>query len=532
MQTGDSYPQTLPALFARALQRYADRTALVADGQSLTFRDLDERSARLAAALVESGVEPEDRVAVFVDNRPALVVADLAIARAGATRLPVDPMLSRSELAYILADARAETIVCGPAQVGDVAAIDAEITSLSRRLVADVDPDSDDLPEGWTTFADAIADAPDEAPEVSVGPDDVAGHYYTGGTTGRPKGVVYTHRSLVACLRAHLAEFAIDGDDVGLLAPPLSHSAGTFCWTSLLAGGRVVLQDGFDPERLLGAIEDHGVTWTFVVPTMLYRLLDHPGLDDADLATLDRVLYGAAPMRSDRLREAIDRLGPVFVQFYGQTEVPNLITTFGRQEHARAAERGDEDRLASAGQPCLSSAVKIVDPETGESVPQGERGEVVATAPYAFDGYFERPEATAATLRDGWVRTGDVGRLDEAGYLYLLDRLDDVIVTGGLNVHCREVEAAIGRHPAVRGVVVVGVPDDDWGEAVHAVVVADPEADLTAEDLREVVRDDLADYKKPKSVAFVEELPKTSLGKLDRTAVRERFWDDEDRNVG
>lgn len=532
MQTGDSYPQTLPALFSRALQRYADRTALVANGQSFTFRDLQERSDRLAAALVGSGVEPEDRVAVYMDNRPALVVADLAIARAGATRLPVDPMLSQSELAYVLSDARAETIVCGPDQVADVAAIEGEVSSLARKFVAGPDDLADDLPEGFRAIEDAIADAPGEVLRIGVEPDDVAGHYYTGGTTGRPKGVVYTHRSLVACLRAHLAEFAIGGDDVGLLVPPLSHSAGTFCWTSLLAGGRLVLQDGFDPEHLLAAVEHHGVTWTFVVPTMLYRLLDHPGLDDADLSTLERVLYGAAPMRSDRLREAIERLGSIFVQFYGQTEVPNLITTFGRQEHARAAEMGDDERLTSAGQPCLSSSIRIVDPETGGDVPVGERGEVVATAPYAFDGYFERPEETAATLRDGWVHTGDVGRLDEDGYLYLLDRMDDVIVTGGLNVHCREVEGVVGRHPAVENVVVVGVPDDDWGEAVHAVVVADPNAGLTAEGVREFVAAELADYKKPKSVAIVDALPKTSLGKLDRSAVRDRFWADETRDVG
>jgi fatty-acyl-CoA synthase/long-chain acyl-CoA synthetase len=262
---------------------------------------------------------------------------------------------------------------------------------------------------------------------------------------------------------------------------------------------------------------------------MLYRLLDHPTLDRADLTSLERVLYGAAPMRPDRLTEAIERLGPIFVQFYGQTEVPNLISTLGRDEHAQAVE-GEPTRLRSAGRPCKQVDVRIVDPKTGDERPPGEPGEVVVKAPYAFEGYHERPHKTAATRRDGWVHTGDVGLLED-GYLYLLDRLDDVIVSGGLNVYAGEVEAAVGGHPSVRDVVVVGVPDDDWGEAVHAVLVTN-DADLTAESVREFVADELAAYKKPKSVSFVEELPKTTLGKLDRAALRERYWRDEDRRVG
>lgn len=530
MESSAPSPRTLPARFSRALDQHADRVALTFGSEAFTYRDLDDRSDRLAAALVASGVEPEDRVAVYLDNHPWFVVTDLAIMKAGATRLPINPMISGPELEFILTDSRASTLVCGTGQLEDVAAVADDLPTLDRRWVVGAGDDAqNDLPTGFETVEAVLREAPTTPPSVAVAPESIAGHFYTGGTTGRPKGVLYSHRGLVACLDAHLDAFGFDEDDVGVLAPPLSHSAGTFCWAALLAGGRVVIQDGFDPASLLAAIEREAATWTFVVPTMLYRLLDHPGLERADRSTLEQVLYGAAPMRPDRLAEAIDRLGPIFVQFYGQTEVPNLISTMTRADHAAAVE-DDATRLRSAGRPCEQADVRIVDPETGEERPPGEPGEVIVRAPYAFEGYFERPGKTAATIRDGWVHTGDVGLLAD-GYLYLLDRLDDVIVSGGLNVYAGEVEAAIARHPGVGDVVVIGIPDDDWGEAVHAIVVAD-DSSLTDADIRAFVADDLAAYKKPKSVSFVETLPKTTLGKLDRASLREQYWRDEDRRVG
>jgi len=232
--------------------------------------------------------------------------------------------------------------------------------------------------------------------------------------------------------------------------------------SALLAGGTVVLRRGFDETDFCTAVETHGVTWTFLVPTMLYRLLDGP-LAVHDVSSLENVIYGAAPIRPDRLREALDRLGPVLTQFYGQTEVPNLITTLDRRDHARVLEDGDDRLLRSAGQPCLLSEVKVVDPDTGEERGPDEPGELLVRAPYTFDGYFGLPEATDETLVDGWVQTGDVGRIDDEGYLYLLDRRNDVVVTGGMNVYTSEVERALGEHRAVGDVAVIGVPDEEWG---------------------------------------------------------------------
>ena len=519
MPSGD-YPRTLPALFRHAFRSHGDQPAVSDETRTRTYSELDDRSDHLAVTLVDAGVRRGDRVVVLVPNRVEVPVVDLAILKAGAVRLPLNPMQSRDELAHVFDDADVRAVVCGHEQVPDVEAVGDDV---ALRIVVGGTAD------GFDDYESTMrADTPDvPLPEVTT--TDLSGHYYTGGTTGRPKGVHYTHGCLVESLLAHLAEFGFHDRDVGVLTPPLSHSAGTFLWANLLAGGHVHVQDGFDPARLLEAIDAQQATWTFVVPTMLYRLLDSDALDDADLQSLDRVLYGAAPMRPDRLREAIDRIGPVFEQFYGQTEVPNLITSMSRTAHQRAVDAGDVDRLASAGTPCLRATVRVVD-ESGEALPPGEVGEVVVTAPYTFDGYHENPAATEATLRDGWVWTGDVGSFDEDGFLHLLDRSSDVIVSGGMNVYSAEVERVLAEHPAIEEVLVIGVPDSDWGEAVHAVVL--PDGDITADELQAFAGEHLSSYKKPKTVEFVDDLPTTPLGKLDRSALRERYWADEDRNVG
>lgn len=532
-------PRTLPPLFRKALAKYADRTAVVAGERRLTYGELDARSSALADAFVEMGVDPGDRVAVLLSNRLAYPVVDLAIVAAGAARLPLNPMLSTSEVRYTLADSGASTVVCDAEHVDAVAEVAPSLSSSLDVVLVDEDGGADGRPEVANATVhryERLLDEGDETPPgVDVGPDDVAGHFYTGGTTGEPKGVVYSQSGLAASLYAHLAELGFDGSDTGLVVTPLSHSAGTFLWANLLAGATTVVQGEFDVERTLETIESRDVTWTFMVPTMVYRLLDS-GVDEWDCSSLDRLLYGAAPMRPDRLQEGIEALGPVFVQFYGQTEVPNLVTTLGRQEHAvaaRASAEGDDpraERLQSAGQPCLLVDVRIVDPETGDPRPAGEPGEVAVSSPYAFDRYHDRPGETARTLRDGWVHTGDIGRVDDDGYLYLLDRKRDVIISGGMNVYSQAVEDALGDHPDVRDVAVFGIPDDDWGEAVHAVVVTESD-ELTAGDVKAHADALLADYEKPKSVAFVETLPTTSHGKVDKAALREPYWEDSDRSV-
>jgi fatty-acyl-CoA synthase/long-chain acyl-CoA synthetase len=516
---------TLTEAIVGSLDRYADRVAVRVDGEAYTYGELDERSNAVANALVARGIEPGDRVALMMSNGLGYVVADLALLKTGAVKLPLNDMLTEDEFEYMLSDSRAGTVIAGPAFVDTLASLVDAVDTVERGFVIDTDHDRFD------SLADLEAEGDSStAPDVTVAPEDPAGHFYTGGTTGDPKGVVHSHDNFLKNMYAHIAELEMSGGDTLLLMTPLPHSAGAFLWAALLVGAESVIRPGFDPGQALADIEAHDVTWTFLVPTMIYTVLDHPDLATTDTSSLETLVYGAAPMTPARLREGLDEFGTVFTQFYGQTEVPNLITVLGKEEHRIAAEEGEEQRLGSAGQPTLMADVKIVDTETGERQPRGSEGEIMATAPYVMDEYWELPEKTAETVEDGWVHTGDVGKRDEDGYVYLLDRKSNMIISGGMNVYSTDVEDVLVTHPGVSQVAVIGVPDEKWGEAVTAIVVPEDE-DLTAAAIHEFADAELADYKRPKQVAFREELPQTPYGKIDKKALREPYWEESDRDI-
>lgn len=521
------YPDALnlASIFERSLQKYADRTAVQIGNRELTYAALDSRANGVANALIERGVATNDRVALMMSNCLEYVIADLAIIKAGATKLPLNDMLTVDEFEYMLSDSRTSTVICGPNFIETLDDISDSLPALDHRIAITHDNSS---PAGFDSFATLDTDAA-SSPERAPSPDDVAGHFYTGGTTGQPKGVIHSQESMTMAVYAHIMELDITGNETMLLMTPLPHSAGMFLWGGLLSGATVVIHDGFEPVAALEAIEREAVSWMFMVPTMIYRLLDHPELAAYDVSSLESLIYGAAPMTPTRLREGIDTFGPIFLQFYGQTEVPNVITTLGKAEHEHALESGHEERLSSAGQPCLMADVQIVDPESDEELPPDEEGEILATAPYAMREYFEQPEATTETVTDGWIHTGDVGRIDEDGYVYLLDRMNDMIISGGMNVYSTEVEEALDEIETISEVAVIGVPDDDWGEAVKAVVVTDNEISESA--ILSHADETLADYKKPKSVSFVDEIPKTPYGKMDKKKLRERYWENQERSI-
>lgn len=532
MTTDISDHHTLKAAFETSLSKYADRTAVrtPTTGESLTYADLDTRSNAVATALRDRGVEQGDRVALMMSNCVEYVIADMAVIKAGAVKVPLNDMLEKDEFRYILSDSRTETVVCGPNFVETIAALADDLPAL-KRVIA-ISDGTTSIPEEFEQFSQLEASAEGEtAPDLDLASSDTVAQYYTGGTTGKPKGVTQSHGSMTLNAYAHVMEMSITGDDTLLLMTPLPHSAGLFLWGCLLTGATAVVRAGFDANQAVADIESFDVTWAFFVPTMIYRLLDLEDLEEYDTSSVSTLAYGAAPMTPARLEEGIDAFGHVFVQFYGQTEVPNLITTFGKREHEFAVEADGEERLSSAGTACLMSQVKVIDLESGEELSPGEEGEILATAPYTMEEYFERPEKTQETITDGWIHTGDVGKLDEDGYLYLLDRESDVIISGGMNVYSTEVEEAIDNHPAVAEVAVVGIPDDEWGEAVHAVIVPSSEADLTAEEIKATCDRQLADYKKPKSIEFVDEIPKTPYGKQDKVALRDRYWEEEEREI-
>ncbi|GEL21542.1 long-chain-fatty-acid--CoA ligase [Pseudonocardia sulfidoxydans NBRC 16205] len=504
---------TLREEFDHAFRRYRERVAVEHAGRRWTYHDVDRWSAAVAAQLADHGVRAGDSVALYLRNCVEFVVADVAVARLGAVKVPVNPLLPPSTVEHVLGASNARVVVRGTS---------LPPTAGVPSLVVD---DGGGRPRGGDEALVAPPPGPAPAPpDPGIGAGDRAAIYFTGGTTGLPKGVVHTQASAVAVHRAQLLEAEITADDRLLLTTPLAHAAGLFAQSALIRGATSVIEDGFDASSVLQQLRDNGITWTFLVPTMIYRLLDAAGGHARH--TLRTVVYGAAPIAPSRLVAALDVFGPVFVQLYGQTECPNWGTRLAKSDHDPARP----DRLGSAGQASIDADVQVVS-DAGDPLPAGETGEICLRSPYTLECYLDDPDATAAKfLPQGWIRTGDVGFLDDDGYLHLRDRTSDMVISGGMNVYCREVEDALVRHPAVARVAVIGVPHDDWGEAVHAVVV--PGAGFDAAELLEWARGELAAYARPKTVEIVDALPETPFGKIDKKVLRAPHWAGRDRAIG
>ncbi|MBM7518593.1 class I adenylate-forming enzyme family protein [Nocardioides nitrophenolicus] len=489
-------------LLAPALTRHAARPALVAGGRTWTYAELDRAARAVATELAARGVTAGSAVALILPNGAEYVVTDLAIALLGAAKVPLNLMLSVDEQAHILTDSGAEVVVV---RHDRTAAVDLAAERGAAPQVIVVGGPND----GWSA---ALGRTPlAELPPVP--PDARALVMYTGGTTGLPKGVLHRQRGLAMNLLSHLVEMELTAEDVLLLTSPLPHSAGFLLQTALAKGARVIVEEGFDVERVLDRIEQDGASYLFLVPTMIYRLLDAAvARPDVDTSALRTILYGAAPITPDRLEQGLALFGPVFVQLFAQSEAPNFLTRLRRDDHVAGG------RLTSCGQSVLMAEVRVVR-EDGTACAAGEVGEVTARSPYTMEGYLGRPAETADALRDGWLHTGDLGYLTADGYLHLVDRKKDMIITGGLNVYSSEVEQALARLDGVKEVAVAGVPHPDWGEAVVAFVIPTDDG-VTAASILAAARDELSSYKRPKDVVLVASLPTTAVGKVDKKALR------------
>jgi fatty-acyl-CoA synthase len=348
----------------------------------------------------------------------------------------------------------------------------------------------------------------------------------TGGTTGVPKAAMLPERAVAQMVFSVLTGWDLPAEMRYLACAPISHAAGMLTTPTLLRGGTVILQRSFDPGAWLAAVASERATLGLLVPTMIYAVLDHPALGATDLSSLQTVMYGASPMSPARMAEVLERVGPVFCQLYGQTECTGLATSLWRAEHDRA----DAHRLTSCGKPMPGVRVTIRD-DAGQPVPDGRPGEICVQGPSVMQGYWKQPDLTAAALDGGWLRTGDVAVRDADGYVYIVDRKKDMIVSGGFNIFPREVEDVLSAHPAVSNVAVIGVPDDKWGEAVKALVVTRPGTRVTPEEVIELVRDKKGPVYAPKSVEFLDALPLTPVGKADKKALRAKYWAGQTRNV-
>jgi len=386
-----------------------------------------------------------------------------------------------------------------------------------------------DLYRAWARVV--VHDQFDPAPLVApdVGLDDLCTVVYTGGTTGRPKGVLMTHRVWQAMTWIQMAEWEFPDDLRIAIATPLSHAAMSLVAPVLLSGGAFYVMEAFDPDGFFDLVEEHRITATLIVPVMLYALQGHPRYETADMSSMETIFYGASPMSPAKLAQAIEHWGPIFFQFFGQTEAPMVITHLKKGEHDVA----HPERLASCGRPVPWMHVALLDSDNRPVGPD-ESGEICTRGPLVMTGYKDLPDETAEALAGDWLHTGDVGRFDDDGYLYIVDRTKDMVISGGFNVFPREVEDVISTHPAVSMVMVIGVPDDKWGEAVKAVVVLQPghePSDALTHELQQLVKDVKGSQQSPKSVDFVDALPLTPVGKPDKKAVRARYWDDADRAV-
>lgn len=524
-------------LMVAALRRHTERKVLELGATELTGGEMADAVSRYVQAFESLGAGSSAAVGLLALNRPEVLLVIGAGQTQGWRRTALHPLGSLDDHAYVLGDAGVTTLVIDPVPmfVDRAVALLDRVDSLKQILT--LGP----VPEALSaTGVDVIAAAAEFAPQPLVAaalpPEHVVSITYTGGTTGKPKGVIGTARAMATMTQIQLAEWEWPDNPRFLMCTPLSHAGAAFFVPTLMKGGTMIVLAKFDPAEVLAAIEEKRITATMLVPSMLYALLDHPDSHTRDLSSLQTVYYGASAINPVRLAEAIERFGPIFAQYYGQSEAPMVITYLGKQDHPGPGE--DPRRLSSCGRPSAFLRTALLGPDDVPVAP-GEPGEICVAGPLLAGGYLGLPEQTAETFRDGWLRTGDVAREDADGFLYIVDRTKDMIVTGGFNVFPREVEDVVAEHPSVAQVGVIGVPDDKWGEAVTAVVVlrADAAADdaakasITAE-ICAAVKDRKGSVQAPKQVIFASSLPLTALGKPDKKALRAQFSECRKRSVG
>ena len=518
---GDLHRQvTFSEIFATAFRRFPDRVAFSQDGREVTYAEAADITGRACNVLSERGLGLGDGVAFLSGNRWDTWLLGNAVQMVGGRYSALHPLGSLDDHVYICDEAEVQTLIYDP-QLYEERAGEIVERAGGIKHVFSVGPSS-----GAEDIL-ALVEKASPGPLRSVGTiDDLLYVLYTGGTTGRPKGVRITQRAFATLMTTVLSEFDFPQENRFLAASPITHAAGMMVLPVLLRGGTVFLHKSFDPGRYLSTIASERITMCFGVPTMIYVLLDHPDLDTTDLSSLEWFGYAASPMSPTRLVEALERIGPVFMQYYGQTESTGHGTVLRRDQH----DASRTDVLASCGKPEFTVELQIQDDDGNELAP-GEAGEICLRGPAIMDGYWKQDELTAETLRDGWLHTGDMAVQDDEGFVTIVDRKKDMIISGGFNVFPREVEDVLSTHPSVAMSAVIGVPDDKWGEAVKAVVVLKPGSDVQPDELIALVREHKGPVYAPKSIEFVDAIPMTPVAKADKKALRAKYWTDSDRAV-
>lgn len=509
----------IPDYIERSARYFADRPAVICGDQMLSYGDLYRRACRLANALRGLGLQKGDRVAIQAWNSPRVVEFECALYLAGLVRVPINSRQTPTETLELLADADARGMVAEAGHAQALAALGADLSDLQARLCF-----GGECP-GWTDFEATLARASDARPDVALADGDLAVLHYSSGSTGKLKAAMHTFGNRRAGLRNVVMGSPgsyLPGDTI-LMMGPLTHATGVLMQPMLSRGMCLRVYDKFDLDRMFNDANYHRFTHVFMVPTMMNMMMAHPDVHKVDFSGLKQLTYGAAPTTPDRIREVWERIGPVMTQGYGASEVCGGVAALSPEDHQRAMTSCPE-LLGACGRAMTEMEVAICDGD-GRELAVGEVGEIMIRGDSVAQGYWKAPEQTAeAFLSNGWYRTGDLARRDDEGYLYIVGRSKDMIISGGFNVYTAEVEAAVQRHPAVHEVCVFGVPDAVWGEAVHACVTLRPGQQLTETDILAGLPRDLAAYKKPRSLAILPQLPRNHNGKIDRKQLREPYW--------
>lgn len=514
---------SLPGLLERCSRLNGTCLATRYGERSHTWSQLRQRVACLAGGLGTLPLSPADPIAILSLNSDRYYESIFAIPWAGFTMVPLNTRWALAENSYALADSGSRVLLFDDTFAEQAEALLAEVAKLDVAVYMG----DGEAPDWALSYEDLIARSDPGEMSARSG-DDMAGIFYTGGTTGFPKGVMQSHRAIWASAIGALPAFGMTRDSTYLHAAPMFHMADFVgSMNSILTGAAGVIVPGFEPGKVLQTIEAQGVTHALLVPAMIKMLLHHPDASQYSLPRMEYILYGASPMPAAVLEQCMALWPHInFAQAYGQTELAPIVTTLSADDH-----RSGGEKLKSAGRPTPVSDVRIVD-ENGNDCPPGSSGEIVVRGPHTMLGYWDKPEQTASALRNGWVYTGDAGRFDEDGYLYIVDRVKDMVVSGGENVFTTEVENAVISHAAVQDVAVIGIPDEEWGEAVHAIVILEQGCEVSAAEIIEHCRPLIAGYKLPKSVGFRDQpMPLSGAGKVLKTELRKPFWEGRERQV-
>ncbi|HEY6329790.1 MAG TPA: long-chain-fatty-acid--CoA ligase [Blastocatellia bacterium] len=512
--------------FNESVTERSGKPAIICNGVRLTYRDLGGRVNRLAGALERLGIKPGDRVAILSLNCHRYLELYYGVPLMGAIVVPLNFRVPPAELNYIIEHSGARTLVVDAAFAPMLATLRDCSPSIEHYIsIADKPAD------GCLSYEELLAEG-EEGPRGTLPTeDDLVGLFYTSGTTGEPKGVMLTHKNIVSNVKHSMAVYKPSPDDIYLHAAPMFHLADAAAvFSDTTCGATHAFIPRFDPKGVLETVATERVTLLLLVPTMINFILRQPDVDQYDLSSLKQITYGASPIAPELLRKAMKVFKCRFFQGYGLTEAAPLLTVLRPEDHMLDSD-GNNPRLASCGKPAPGVDVRVVK-DDGAEVKPGETGEIIARGANIMAGYWKRPEDTAVAVRDGWLYTGDLATVDQDGYIYLVDRKKDMIVTGGENVFSTEVEAALYEHPAIKEAAVIAVPDPNWGEAVHACVALIDGQSAEADEIIEFCRFRLAGYKIPRSVEFFAgELPKGGTGKILKKELREAHWRGRTRRI-